>query len=169
MVASRNSRSPARQAGITLIELIITLAVFIVVVTTAGPAISKVLRDNRLIAQTNSLLGDISFTRSEAIKRGARVTICQSDDQASCSNDKDAWHKGWIVVDAAGNLLRVHGPLRGGTILTFSRGSLSYKGDGTSTGLATGTFTLCSAAGGKGRTLVVGPTGRVRKSTTTCS
>jgi len=168
MATSWNTILPARQAGITLIELVITLAVFIIVVSAAGPAISNVLRDNRLIAQTNTLLGDLSYTRSEAIKRGARVTICQSNDQATCSNDKDAWHKGWIITDAAGNLLRVHGPLRGGTTLTFSRGNLSYKGDGTSTGLATGTFTICSAGGGRGRSLVVGPTGRVRKTTTTC-
>ncbi len=168
MQTSRNQPLPDRQSGITLIELIVTLAVFIIVVSAAGPAISKVLRDNRLISQTNGLLGDLSFARSEAIKRGTRVTVCQSENLTSCSNDKDAWHKGWIVIDANNNLLRVHDPLRGGTVLTFSRGSLSYKGDGTSTGLATGTFRICSAAGGKGRALMVGPTGRVRKQSLDC-
>ncbi len=168
---SRNKSLPDRQTGLTLIELIITVAVFIVVASTAGPAMQNVLRDNRTVAQVNGLLGDLNFTRSEAIKRGTNVTICQSDDQISCSNDKDAWHKGWVVVDAAGNLLRVHGALRGGTTLSYSRGNLSYKGDGTSTGLANGRFNFCSSAGAgsKGRSLVVGPTGRVRKENITCS
>jgi len=172
---SRNKTLPGRQTGLTLIELIITIAVFIVVASTAGPAIQNVLRDNRMIAQVNGLLGDLNFTRSEAIKRGTSITICQSDNAndpgASCSNDKNGWHKGWIVVDAAGKLLRIHGALRGGTTLTYSRGSLSYKGDGTSTGLANGTFTFCSSAGAgsPGRSLVVGPTGRVRKQNITCS
>ena len=172
---SCNKSLPGRQTGFTLIELIITIAVFIVVASTAGPAIQNVMRDNRTVAQVNGLLGDLNFTRSEAIKRGTVVTICQSDDpedaSASCSNDKNGWHKGWIVVDGAGRLLRVHGALRGGTTLTYSRGSLSYKGDGTSTGLANGTFIFCSSAGAgsRGRSLVVGPTGRVRKQNITCS
>ncbi len=164
-----------RQKGLTLIELIITVAVFIVVASTAGPAMQNMLRDNRTVAQVNGLLGDLGFARSEAIKRGTVVTICQSNDanatDPSCNNDKDGWHKGWIVQDAAGNLLRIHGALRGGTTLGYSRGGLSYKGDGTSTGLANGTFTFCSSAGAgsPGRSLVVGPTGRVRKQNITCS
>ncbi len=179
---SCNKSLPGRQTGLTLIELIITIAVFIVVASTAGPAIQNVMRDNRTVAQVNGLLGDLNFTRSEAIKRGTAVTICQSDNpdaappppadaSASCSNDKNGWNKGWIVVDGAGKLLRVHGALRGGTTLTYSRGNLSYKGDGTSTGLANGTFIFCSSAGAgsRGRSLVVGPTGRVRKQNITCS
>ncbi len=167
---------PERQKGFTLIELIITIAVFIVVASAAGPAIQRVMQDNRLVADVNGLLGDLNFTRSEAIKRGAVVTICQSSDVTSsvtpsCGNDKNAWHDGWLVKDASGNVLRAHGPLRGGTTLSFSHSSLSYKGDGTSTGLANGRFDFCSSAGAgsPGRSLVVGPTGRVRKAKITCS
>ncbi len=172
---SCNKSLPGRQKGLTLIELVITIAVFIIVVSTAGPAMQNILRDNRMVAQVNGLLGDLNFARSEAIKRGTVVTICQSTDATSatpsCSNNKDEWHNGWIVQDAAGNLLRVHGPLRGGTTLNYSRGSLSYKGDGTATGLANGTFNFCGSAGAgsTGRSLVVGPTGRVRKENITCS
>ncbi len=168
---SRIRTLPARQTGLTLIELIITVAVFIVVVSTAGPALQNVLNNNRMVSQVNTLLGDLNFTRSEAIKRGEQVTVCQSDDQTSCTNDPNAWHKGWIVKDAGGTLLRVHGELRGGTTLTFARGSLSYKGDGTATGLATGTFSFCvpSSGSSSGKALTVSATGRVRKSSSTCS
>ena len=172
---SRNKPLPGRQTGLTLVELIITIAVFIIVASTAGPAMQNMLRDNRLVAQVNGLLGDLNFTRSEAIKRGTKVTICQSDlpNNATpvCSNNAAAWSSGWIVTDADGTVLRVHGPLRGGTTLSYSRGSLSYKGDGTSTGLANGTFRFCSSAGAgsTGRSLVIGTTGRVRKENITCS
>ncbi len=167
---SRMRILPARQTGLTLIELIITVAVFVVVVSTAGPALHKVLSNNRMVSQVNALLGDLNFARSEAIKRGERVTICQSSNQSSCTSGSN-WHEGWIVVDAAGTLLRVHEPLRGGTTLTFPRGSLSYKGDGTATGLATGTFAFCDASTGTrpGKALTVSATGRVRKSSHTCS
>ena len=161
----------ARQAGLTLIELIMTIAVFVVVVSTAGPALQKVLSSNRTVSQVNTLLGDLNFTRSEAIKRGEQVTICQSSNQSSCTSSKDEWHKGWIVKDASGALLRVHGALRGGTTLKFNHDKLSYKGDGTATGLVTGTFTFCDSSSGTrpGKALKVSATGRVRKSPHTCS
>ncbi len=162
-----NKSSPGRQKGLTLIELIITVAVFVVVVSTAGPAMQNLLRNNRVVSQVNTLLGDLNFARSEAIKRGERVTICQSDDQATCSGSQKEWHKGWIVRDTSGTLLRVHGELRGGTTLEFSHSQLSYKGDGTATGLASGTFTFCNS--GTGKALTVSATGRVRKGSATCS
>jgi len=63
--------------GFTLVELLITLA--IIGISIATPRFANIVADNKLVTQYNGLVAAISLTRSEAIKPGQRVTICQSD------------------------------------------------------------------------------------------
>ena len=92
------SSSLPRSAGFTLLELMIALAVLGIVVGIAVPAFTDIIRQNRLAAQSNELLGASALARSEAVKRGSAVTLCPVDlaDANACSDD-DQWSNGWIV------------------------------------------------------------------------
>jgi type IV fimbrial biogenesis protein FimT len=106
--------------GFTLIELMVTLAVAAILVAMAAPSFRTLLASNRLSTQTNELVGAITFTRSEAVKRGRNVTLCRTDSAtalACLAGNQSAWEH-WIVIDpgiAATDSSRV---LRRGSIPT---------------------------------------------------
>src|SRR5690606_4228088 len=86
---SRKSR------GFTLLELLVTLAVAAIVLSYGVPSFIDTVRNGRAAANANDLVTALSFARSEAVKRGARVTVCASADAATCG---EAWTDGWIVI-----------------------------------------------------------------------
>lgn len=92
-----------RQHGFTLIELMITLAIAAIVLAIGVPSFQAMMRNNRVIANTNDFLSSLNLARSEAIKRGVgwRVVLCPGT-AAGCAGA--AWGNGWIVfVDADAN------------------------------------------------------------------
>ncbi len=91
--------------GVTLIELIVTLAVLAIVLGMGAPALSHTLRENRLAAATNDLSRIVALARSSAIKHGGAVTLCKTSDQWSCdSTTPKQWTGGWLLfVDPARN------------------------------------------------------------------
>jgi type IV fimbrial biogenesis protein FimT len=94
---SRGSRRLA--AGFTLLELMTTLAVAGIVLAVGVPSYLSVVRNNRAATNANELVSALTIARSEAIRRGDRVSLCRSDDGASCGG---TWEDGWIVfVDGA--------------------------------------------------------------------
>jgi len=91
-----------KQWGFTLVELLITMAIVVIVLTVGVPSFQQMIRNNKIIAQTNDFLGAYNFARSEAIKRGQRVVMCPSNNGTNCVNVN--WDQGWIVfVDADNN------------------------------------------------------------------
>ena len=94
------------QRGFTLLELMLTISVTAVLLGLAVPSFLETVRNNRLIAQNNEFIGALNFTRSEALKRSASVSMCASTDAATCSGDTD-FTTGWIVFsdrDANGDM-----------------------------------------------------------------
>ena len=86
--------------GFTLLELMITVAVLAIMVGIGVPSYQDLMRRNRLAAQTNQLIGVLAFARSEAVKRGVRVTICPANDavnQDACSDDGN-WAANGLIV-----------------------------------------------------------------------
>jgi type IV fimbrial biogenesis protein FimT len=89
--------------GFTIPELIITLGVAAIILSTAVPGVSTTIKDNRLATRVNDMITDIHFARSEAAKRDVRVILCRSEDPnadpPSCntgSPDK-TWTGGYLV------------------------------------------------------------------------
>ncbi len=143
-----------RQNGVTLIELMVTLAVAAILLSLAIPTFRQTIQSNRLTTINNEFMGAINFVRSEAIKRGQSVTLCKSTTSDACSTVNTVfWENGWIafvdadadgIVDVGEPVLKVWSALPSLYTLrsaTFDTNFLRYNTQGTAT--VTGTFAVC--------------------------
>lgn len=167
--------------GFSLVEMMSVLLIGAVLLTLAVPALSDMLRNNRVLSISNALLGTIHRLQAEAITTGVRTTACSSLDRLTCSHVAD-WHDGWIVfrdLDADGvrddDEVLLHAQeaadgrlsAKGNTLV---RRYLSYIPSGRSAtvggGLQMGTITVCE--GSVARLIVVSASGRPRVMTGNC-
>jgi type IV fimbrial biogenesis protein FimT len=84
-----------RMSGITLIEMLVVMTIAAILIGIGAPSFRYVTNSNRMSGEINSLLGDMQFGRSEALKEGQTVTVCSSTDGVTCT--KSSWDQGWIV------------------------------------------------------------------------
>lgn len=90
-------------SGFTLVELMVTVVIVGTLMTVGLPQLKTFMQGSQLVAASNELVSAMNVARSEAIKRNARVTICESSDGMACSATGD-WGNGWVVfVDADGD------------------------------------------------------------------
>ena len=71
--------------GFTIPELIITMGVAAIILSTAVPSVSTTIKNNRLATQVNHIITDLHFARSEAAKRDVRVILCRSSNPNASS------------------------------------------------------------------------------------
>lgn len=83
-----------KNRGFTLLELLVTISVAAIILSYGVPGFMDVVRNGRAATNANDFVTAISIARSEAVKRGARVTVCASNNETTCSGD---WNDGWIV------------------------------------------------------------------------
>lgn len=170
-----------KQKGLTLVELMVTLAVAIILIAVGLPLFSGVADNNRVTAQVNALSSALQLARSEAVKTGNRATICPKDDPAPaslvCGGAAD-WTNGWMVYRgpavatvAAANLARTWEAPNGMTITTASNG-LTFTSTGELDGAGTQTITLqvdgCASGDALQRQITVTPVGQVQAARGVC-
>ncbi len=93
--------------GFTLVELLITISIVAVLVTLAAPSVAGLVQSGNVASAVNTFLGDLRFTRSEAVRRGMPVVICRSTAPEAatpqCATDTaktgPGWTTGWIVFE----------------------------------------------------------------------
>lgn len=90
-----------RQQGLTLIELMVTLAVAIVLLAIGIPAFQGIEANSRAVAQANSLVTALSLARSEAVSRGIPVAVCARATDTSCGGSGVWAAGGWLVFTDA--------------------------------------------------------------------
>lgn len=76
-----------RQRGVTLVEMMITLAIAAILLTLVAPNVQSILRKNRITAEINELSGLLQFARYTAIDEQVTAIVCPTTDFASCNND----------------------------------------------------------------------------------
>jgi type IV fimbrial biogenesis protein FimT len=142
-----------RQAGVTMLEVMMGLSVASVLTTAAIPSLDNVMRSRHLVPTTHELVTTLNLARSEALARGTRVAV-------AARNAK--WAEGWhVFVDANNNgaldpdetVIRDFSPMAPGMAITPNFGItyagtvLSYESTGRlarpgSHGLVLGRLTL---------------------------
>jgi type IV fimbrial biogenesis protein FimT len=90
--------------GFNLTELMMVVAISGILLSLALPGFRTLTLNTRRTVAINALVSGFSLARSEALKRGAAVTVCGLDSSgAGCANGAD-WSYGWMVfVDTNAN------------------------------------------------------------------
>jgi type IV fimbrial biogenesis protein FimT len=141
-------RVAGRQAGFTLLELMIALTVAALLTALAVPSFQYVTVSNRVSSEVNAMLGDMQFARAEAIKEGQTVTICSSNNGTTCSGTS-TWTFGWIVfadannnqaVDAGEPVMRVQRAMGGGDTFVANNNikAITFNREGFALGIPAG-------------------------------
>lgn len=91
----------SRMGGVTLVELMVTVAVLAIMTAIAYPSFNDVLRSNRVSTATNELVASLALARSEAIRSARPTGVCASKDGSACNG---SWNDGLMVwEDRNGN------------------------------------------------------------------
>ena len=124
------TRDARTMAGLTLLELVVTVAVVVVTVTIAVPSFQGVVERTRTATVYHQLTASLMLARSAAVTRREPVAVCPSADGVRCRKDL-VWEGGWIVfpdplrngqpTDPA-DVLRRADPIGGGLQVRTSRG-----------------------------------------------
>lgn len=163
------------QSGFNLSELLVVLTVLGTLAAIGPPAYLALLGNTRVVAATNEMFATLFYTRTEAIKRNRRVTLCTSSDGQFCAKAAH-WHDGWIVFEDANgdgvrqaheDLLRAGIGQHAGVGISGNapvRDYVSYVPSGMSRrvsgALQMGTLSVCG--GVSARSIVISASGRPR-------
>lgn len=161
--------------GVTLVELMVTVAVLAIVTAIAYPTFSDVLRSNRASTATNELVASLALARSEAIRSAHPTAVCPSQNGTACNG---TWADGLLVwedrngngtLDAGERVVRF-AALKGRFTVAGPE-KIRFDGRGRSgTGLAPLTLQPADCPGGKPqrRELQVSATGQLRTKKVGC-
>lgn len=161
-----------RQKGLTLVELMVTVAVATILLATGLPLFTGLAANNRATAQTNALVTALSLSRSEAIGRAADVSVAAA---------AGGWASGWSVfvdLDADGVrdggevLLRSWEAPSGAPTISLSTGSsITFQPMGNVDIVAPLTFQLdqADASGASTRCVTVTASGQIRTTRGSCT
>ncbi len=105
--------SRIKQAGLTTLELIVTIAIAGIIIGLAIPSFDSFTANSKVAAANNSLVFSLQLARSEAVERLLPTGLCVSAnpdiEEAVCAPGA-GYESGWIVyVDANGNGVRDSG------------------------------------------------------------
>ena len=130
--------------GFSFIEMMAVLAIVAILAAVAVPSFKGILVSTNMTTQSNDFKGVVAFTRSEAIKRNSRVTLCQSSNGTDCGVGGN-WEQGYIVFEDKVNpigekmsisetLISSSAALAGGSTLRISTGQsyISFSQNGRS-------------------------------------
>ncbi|MEL7045019.1 MAG: GspH/FimT family pseudopilin [Pseudomonadota bacterium] len=175
-----------REAGFTLIELMMVLVLVAVLLGIGGPSFQNSLQRNRMQSTLNEMAGALSFARSEAVIRNHPIGMCPTTTPGgNCTGSN--WETGYLVFadDGEGGGTAADGVWNGGeeqlrvgdeaaggiTVRTVgfqAAGQIVFAADGRILQGLNGTVVICDDRGAEeARGLVVTVAGQPRFSVDT--
>lgn len=138
----------------------VTIVVVSILVTVVMPGFSTLVQRNSMAAGVNGFIGGVQIARSEAVNRGATVTL-QATDASAAGNE---WGPGWTVRDTGNNVLRTFQAITQGMTLDGAAGvnTISFNSRGVLIGNPT-TLDFC-ITGVQGVRIAISATGRASTS-----
>lgn len=147
-------------AGFTLIELVVTVAILAILASLAAPSFREILTAQRVRSTAYGIVSDLTLARSEALKRGADVTLTP----AISTN----WASGWNVkVVSTTEVLSAQGGVGTGVVFTTSPASVTFDRNGRINSATIVRFQLSDASARK-RCISLDPSGRPKSVSTEC-
>ena len=124
----------AANRGFTLIEILVVVSIAAILMALGVPSMREAIERNTVSGHINTFIGGLRYARSEAIRAGVPVVMCQSINAESsaptcaASAAGDGWGRGWLIfvnrdLDA-GNVYSA----AGGDTLLKAQGALSGTG-----------------------------------------
>ncbi|MBK1672144.1 hypothetical protein CKO35_02275 [Ectothiorhodospira shaposhnikovii] len=170
-----------RDTGLTITELLVTVAVFALLATIGIPSFAGMAREQQLITTTNTFINALYAARWEAVKRGHHTVLCPSMDGLQCApvSYAEGWIIGVVENTATGSLIQPDEVIRHfgaapTSVTIHTNGTMgeyiAYRNDGQTRrlngALQMGSVWLCH--GETGRRVVISRTGRARVEITSC-
>ncbi len=162
-----------RQKAFTQVELLVTLAVFIVTLAIGVPFYDSIVGNNRAAAMTNELVSAINMAKSEAITRGESVTVCADHTDAGYTKCGTDWTNGWFLYSggvsaASATVVKVWEPLERSASISASSGMVTYSSEGFNGDATNITFDLKNTNGNLERCVTVTSVGLIRVERNAC-
>lgn len=91
-----------QQGGFTLIELMMGVAIMGIILALGVPQFQNLVHRNRVSTEVNRFISHVQFARSESIRRGEVISLCQSGSLSLCASDDNmvasgVYEEGWLV------------------------------------------------------------------------
>ncbi len=159
----------SRQRGITLIEMMMTVAIAGILIAMGVPALGSMLARSHRQSAEGALRASLMHARELAITRSEQVVVCPTRDGRRCSSD-DLWQGGWMIGPDADHdrepdaiLARFDAmPTNMHIVSSQGRPRVVFQPDGSAGG-SNAQLTICHTDGVKeGRAVIVANSGRVR-------
>jgi type IV fimbrial biogenesis protein FimT len=92
------------QQGFSLVELMVTIAILVILITVAIPSFNSTLLRANASSLADSLITSLNYAKSEAISRNERVYLCaRNAGGTGCLNNSANWNGGWLIRLSSNN------------------------------------------------------------------
>lgn len=138
-----------KHKGLSLLELMITVAIASILLTAVGPNVRSILTSNDISGSINNLSGVLRFARHTSINEESEVVVCPSSNYSDCASDWSNTKIVFIDTDGNGNrgddeeLLASSDAVPSTLTLNGVSGSLLFKSDGSIDSNASLAITVC--------------------------
>jgi type IV fimbrial biogenesis protein FimT len=168
------SVGPRHSRGFTLVEAVVVMTIIGILAAIAFPSFRTLMQNQRLGTQANDFIADLSFARSEAVKRVGQVGVCVSIDGATCGGTD--WATGRVIFADLNNngwdpndlVLRVRDSIGGNNTFNPNPAGTAvvlFSARGTLAGAAVN-FAICDGRGQNyGKAVRINAAGQARVDT----